>query len=43
MKTDKSKEVNYYVTYLDNEGHEHYAVQKYNRLSGEVTIMKDYK
>lgn len=43
MKIDMSKEISYYVEYRDATGHEHYAVQKYNRLSGEVTLMKDHK
>lgn len=39
MKT----EVKYYVTYIDSNGHEHYAVHKWNRLTGFVTAMRDIK
>ena len=36
------KEIAYYVTFTDMNGHEHFAVHFYNRLSGFVTSMKDH-
>ena len=34
-------EIPYYATFTDVNGHEHYAVHKWNRLTGFVTSMRD--
>lgn len=36
-------ELNYFTTYTDANGHEHYAVHKYRRTNGIVTSMRDLK
>ena len=41
-KKDKDK-VNYFTTYIDKNGLQHYAVHAYNRLSGVVDRMSDNK
>ena len=34
-------DIPYYTTFTDVNGHEHYAVHKWNRLTGFVTSMRD--
>lgn len=38
MKT----EIPYYTKYCDSDGVTHYAVHFYNRITGFVTMLKDY-
>ena len=37
-----NKEIAYYVTFIDANGHEHYAIHMWNRISGIVTTIHDY-
>ena len=41
--TEMKKEIPYFVEYTDSEGITHYAVHFYNRLTGFVTTLQDYR
>jgi len=36
-----SRDLKYYVKFKDADGHEHFAMHCYNRISGYVTSMRD--
>lgn len=42
MKNSKTRLL-YFVTFIDSNGHEHYAVHQYNNIDGFVTSMRDLK
>ena len=38
-----STRLNYFVQFIDSNGHEHYAVHQFNNVDRTVTSMRDFK
>lgn len=42
-ETLKDRKVKFLAKFIDSNGHEHYAVHSYDRISGFVDMMRDFK